>query len=483
MHSEMMVNKNNSAELPKGWIWTTLGAICLPPQYGWTTSAVASGKLKLLRTSDITSGQINWQSIPHCQKEPDEVKKYLLEDGDIVISRAGSVGYSVLMRKPEKAIFASYLIRFRPLTNANYVAYFLKSPLYWKSISEKKLGIAVPNVNASKLKQIEFPLPPLPEQHCIVVKIGELFTKLDAGIEALKKIKIQLKRYRQAVLKHAFEGKLTEEWRKTQNPAIPPLEKGDKGGFVDLPELPETWKWKRLGEIADIVSGNTPKKLNEASNKGNIPFYKVNDMNTSGNEVFMKKAKINLTVDEIREMKLRLFPKNTVIFPKRGGAILTNKKRILSQKSAFDLNLMGAIPKKPTNEVFLFFWFQNLDLGSIYDGSNVPQINHKDVDPLPFPVPPLFEQHQIASEIERRFSVADEIERTIDMSLHQADRLRQSILKRAFEGKLVPQDPNDEPAEKLLERIKAEKAKYDKEKLSKKIWKRKTRQKGENDAQ
>jgi len=255
--------------IPKGWAWSTIGDICLKPQYGWTTSAVSNGDLRLIRTTDVTSGKINWKSVPFCKKKPPEKEKYLLKDGDIVISRAGSVGYSHLIKNPEESIFASYLIRFKPLINENFLAYFLKSPLYWKSISEKKLGIAIPNVNATKLKQIYIPLPSLPEQHRIVAKIEELFTKLDAGIEALKKVKEQIKRYRQSVLKHAFEGKLTEEWREKNKDQLEPAsmllqrikeERKKKGNGKykelppidksELPELPDGWEWVNIDYIA-----------------------------------------------------------------------------------------------------------------------------------------------------------------------------------------------------------------------------------------
>ena len=203
-----------NGELPKGWVWTSLGDITDNPQYGWTTRAASNGNLHLLRTTDITSGQIDWDSVPFCEEEPENIGKYLLEDGDIVISRAGSVGYSYLLDNPERSIFASYLIRFKPLINRFYLSYFLRSPYYWEAISEKSIGIAVPNVNASKLKQIEIPLPPLAEQQRIVNKIEELFTNLDKGVESLEEVKSKLKVYRQAILKYAMEGKLTEKWRE-----------------------------------------------------------------------------------------------------------------------------------------------------------------------------------------------------------------------------------------------------------------------------
>ena len=128
------------------------------------------------------------------------------------------------------------------------------------------------------------------------------------------------------------------------------------------------------------------------------------------------------------------------------------------QRSAYDLNTMGVFTVIIPHH-FFYYWIFNTDLSGLSDGSNVPQINHSDIEPLVFPVPSLAEQHKIVEEIEQRFSVADAIEKTVDHSLKQAGRLRQSILKQAFEGKLVPQDPSDEPAEILLGRIREEKAK------------------------
>ena len=179
--------------LPKGWEWTTLGEVCRSPQYGWTTKAITDGEIPLLRTTDISSGSVEWDSVPFCKERPEDIEKYLLENGDIVVSRAGSVGVSYLIRQPPRAVFASYLIRFKPLIDSAYVAFFMNTSFYWNSISERKLGITVLNVNASKLKTISFPLAPLSEQHRIVAKIEELFTKLDAGVESLKRARALLK--------------------------------------------------------------------------------------------------------------------------------------------------------------------------------------------------------------------------------------------------------------------------------------------------
>ena len=205
---------NVAQAIPETWVLATVGDVCSQPQYGYTTKASNLGDLRLLRTSDITSGSINWETVPYCAENPADLEKYSLKDGDILVSRAGSVGVSYLVTKPRKAVFASYLIRFKPFIDRQFLAYFLQSPDYWVTIADEKLGIAVPNVNATKLTSITLPIPPAAEQRRIVAKIEELFSELDKGIESLKAARAKLNIYRQAVLKHAFEGKLTAQWRE-----------------------------------------------------------------------------------------------------------------------------------------------------------------------------------------------------------------------------------------------------------------------------
>ncbi len=152
----------NLYQLPENWQWATIGEVCTKPQYGYTTKASKKGRLKLLRTTDITAGTINWREVPYCHDNPDDPEKYLLKDGDIVISRAGSVGYSILIERPERSVFASYLIRFKPLLDRHFFSFFLQSPFYWSEISDTKSGIALANVNAKKLQAIPVPVPPSP---------------------------------------------------------------------------------------------------------------------------------------------------------------------------------------------------------------------------------------------------------------------------------------------------------------------------------
>jgi type I restriction enzyme, S subunit len=165
-----------------------------------------------------------------------------------------------------------------------------------------------------------------------------------------------------------------------------------------------------------------------------------------------------VTAETARRTALRVRPPGTVIFPKRGGAIATGKKRVLTAPAAFDLNTMGLIPGDRLDTGYLLTWLETVDLAALSDGSNVLQINHGDVAPLTLPLPPLEEQRRIVAEVERQLSLVDALAAAVDAALRRSAALRRAILERAFAGELVPQDPSDEPASVLLERIAAERA-------------------------
>ena len=420
---------NGLSDLPNGWEWTTLQEACSKPQYGWTTKATTEGTLRLLRTTDITAGNVDWETVPFCTEEPPDKEKYLLKTGDIVISRAGSVGYSYLVKNPQNAVFASYLIRFKPspIINENYLVFFLKSPDYWKIISKEKAGIALVNVNATKLKRIEIPLPPLAEQHRIVAKLEILFTQLDTAVDSLKNAQTQLQRYRQSLLKAAFEGELTREWREGYS--------GKSQSTEDSTGLPKDWESTTVGCAIEKVS-LTGKKLKKKNYEieGKLPAIDQGSSFIGGytnNEELKVECELPVIVfgDHTKAIKY-------VDFDFVCGA--DGIKVIKSQQMYH--------PK-------LFYYF----LRAISIPDRGYSRHYQFLERAQIPIPSLTEQEQIVSELERHLSVADKIEATIGAELKRAERLRQSILKHAFSGKLVLQDPNDEPANVLLENIRDEK--------------------------
>jgi len=190
-----------------------------------------------------------------------------------------------------------------------------------------------------------------------------------------------------------------------------------------------TLKTQNILKVADIISGSTPKEIDTHScQQGTIPFFRVGDMNTIGNEVFMNKAKINIKEEDANKLKLKICKKGTVIFPKRGGAIFTNKKRILAKDSAFDLNTMGLTPNEYVDDYFFYYWFNSLDLGELANGSSVPQLNNKQISPLEIPLPPIDQQKKIAAILD----AADAYKQKTKALIEKYDELTQSLFLELF---------------------------------------------------
>lgn len=477
------------SELPRGWIWTAVGEISKDIHYGYTESS--SEKQigpKFLRITDIQNNSVNWESVPYCKIEEFEKEKYLLKEGDLVFARTGAtVGKSFLIRGniPE-TVFASYLIRIILDKNIDrfFISNFFQSIYYWSQIHKGKIGIGQPNVNAQILSHITIPLPPLPEQHRIVVKIEELFTRLDAGVEALKKVKAQLKRYHQAVLKYAFEGKLTQEWRKANKGEIEPAsvllerikeqrKKEAKGKFKELPlldtselpELPEGWVWARIDLVCSKIQDGShfsPKIQFDTPGDGRYLYITAKNIKENGidlSEVTYIDSSFHKAIYS------RCNPqKGDVLLIKDGVKTgiatvntLEDEISLLSSVALFKPNRVGLQP-------YYLKHFLNSPVGfkmttERMTGTAIKRIILEKVRSAYIPLPSFPEQQKIVEEIENRLSIADNMEKVAEQSLKQSVRLRQSVLKRAFDGKLVPQDPTDEPAERLLNRIKEEKAK------------------------
>jgi len=445
---------NAEKNLPERWGWTTLDTACLiiQGQSPESTTYNNEGKGMPFFQGKAEFGELYPSPVKWCTSP----KKKALK-GDILISVRAPVGPTNIA--PFECCVGRGLaaLRSRDGINSKYILYNLRSQI--NEIANMGTGSTFTAINGAQLKGIEIPLAPLDQQKLIVSEIEKQFSRLDEAVAALKRVRASLKRYKASVLKAAVEGRLTEEWRK-ENPNIEPAEKLLKRILTErkkkweetnpkkkykepstpdtsnLPDLPEGWVWATVEQLCFISSGQTPKGIDNVSEKGNIPWFRVGDMNTSGNEKIMQYAEIYLTKEMVNKLRLHIQPEGTIIFPKRGGAIATNKKRILSKPSTYDLNTMGLLPIVTQFEYF-WNWFLSIDLGRLGDGSNVPQINNKDIEPLIVPLPPFAEQEKIVSELERRLSVINEGDKAIDINLKRAERLRQAILKKAFLGKLI----------------------------------------------
>lgn len=322
------------------------------------------------------------------------------------------------------------------------LAYYYMQTIHLKGETHKRFWI-------SEYSQLPVPLAPLNEQKRILAKLEQLLTDLDKGIEYLETTKQQLKVYRQAVLKWAFEGKFLMNDNK--------------------------WQTIPLGSVANAIDPQ-PSHRTPPVSKDAIPYVSTKDVDYETDSIdFSIARKVSKTVLKEHLERYKLESGDFIIG--KIGTIGKPVRVVLPQDYTLSANVVLIQPRK-INCKFLFYLFKSDFIESQFRKGQkataqaafgIQKVRTMDI---PYPNPSI--QEKIVHEIESRLSVCDKIEETIESSLQQAEALRLSIIKKAFEGKLAPQDPNDEPAEKLLERIRAEKGngkpkKKEKAKAEKKV--------------
>jgi type I restriction enzyme S subunit len=426
-----------------------------------------------------------------------EADRTRVRPNDLLISVTADVGMvAVVPDGLGEAYINQHIALARPVENVNaaYLAWYLTSE-YGGQPQFKLLqrGATKQGLGLDDIRAVDVPLPPFNEQSRIVAKIEELFSDLDAGVAALERIRANLKRYRAAVLKAAVEGKLTEAWRakhpKTE-PASKLLErilaerrkkweedqlakfeaarktppKGWREKYIEpaapdtrgLPELPQGWCWATVEQISHFAKyGSSAKTSADCSG---VPVLRMGNIRDGAIDLGDLKY-LSQDHDEFPELLLR---GGDLLFNRTNSAELVGKSAIYHGNpnpcsyASYLIALRmvcGCIPE-------FVCYYLNSSYGRAWIASVVSQqvgqanVNGTKLQALVIPVPSEAEQSQIVAEVELRFSNIGAADAQVRANLKRAARLRQSILKRAFEGRLVPQDPTDEPANKLLERVR-----------------------------
>lgn len=435
-----------SAELPVGWSACTLGDIVESIETGKSVKCderpPQGEENGLVKISAVTWGTFNEQESKTLFDSSHLKPEEKIQLGDFLISRANTlelVGSCVLVKQLSKNLYLSDKVLRLVLADESkpWLLTCLRTQNGRKQIESLATGnqLSMRNISQQALKEIRIPLPPLAEQTRIAAKLDELLAQVDTLKARIDSIPALLKRFRQSVLAAAVSGRITEEWRVQNSSA--------------------EWQTITVGELCKLKSGIAVSADIEKA-KGDFKYFKVGEMNLEGNEFFLQKTDRYLARDDAPEKSL--MPAGAIVFPKRGGAIATNKKRILKDASFVDLNVMGIIAPEGVEALYIYRWFETVDLAKLNTGSTIPQVNNTDIAPLAIPLPPLAEQTEIVRRVEHLFAFADQLEAKVTSAQNRIDHLTQSILAKAFRGELVPQDPNDEPASLLLQRIKAQRA-------------------------
>jgi len=474
------------------WIDCSLGdLITLKNGFAFKSTNYISDGIPVIRIGDIKDWVVN-ATEAKCIAENEEYDGYIIEKGDILIAMSGATTGKFGLYECERKAYQNQRVgNLKPHSQRLiykkyifYLLYFLKH-----QIEKDAYGGAQPNISSGKIHTIKTTLAPLPTQRAIVSKIETLFTNLDKGIADLKKAQEQLKIYRQAVLKKAFEGYLTKRWREVNTvvPSFSHLQSISKDRFANKPDKTSiyhkkvshdfifykddkipTWSRGTLDKLVYISAriGWKGLKKSEYTESGPL-FLSVHSLN-HGKYVNYSEA-YNLPIERYEESPEIQLKEGDVLLCKDGAGIgKIGIVKDLPSKATVNSSLLVIRGLEVLDQEFLYYLFCGPDLQKIVferiTGSATPHLFQNDIRRFELAIPPKEEQHQIVREIESRLSVCDKIEQSITETLEKTEVLRQSILKKAFEGALLneiqiskcKQEADYEPASVLLEKIKKE---------------------------
>lgn len=497
--------------LPAGWCLMTYG----------TVGAVKLGRQRApahhdgthmrpyLRVANVYLDRLDLTDVKSMNFTPEEFAVYQLREGDILFNEGQSyelVGRPAMFRDEiEECCYQNTLVRLRPheFIHSRFALYVAIADFYlgrFRDVARHTTNIS--HLGAQRLADLDFPVPPLAEQERIADRIDELFTDLAAGVAALERVKRNLSRYRAAVLHAAVRGRLTEAWRKEHGPPdepgaqllerilverrkqwerrtlaayeakgkqppknwksrykVPAAPKLPEDGTT-LPDLPKGWCWASVDQCvieplsngisvkgSDTPPGTPALKLNAMSEAGfdysAIRYIPINGDVVNANAVsegdfFVSRG--NGSLHLLARGTLAQTPPFVVVFPDT-----MIRLRICEQASWIPTVWASGVVRHQIQKM-------------AKTTAGIHKISQSDLARLAIPLPPMAEQAAIVEAVNEKLSQIDALEAEVTRGLARAGRLRQAILKAAFEGKLVPQDPNGEPASVLLERIREQAA-------------------------
>ena len=482
--------------LPDRWVWTTIGDVA-DTTSGGTPSRKRSryymdGTIPWVKSGELRDGVVSNAEESITKEALDSSSARVFpKDTPLValygatVGRTGILGINAATNQAVCAIFA-WQSAFTP----EFIVYWLR--FQRPQLIEMSSGGAQPNISQQIVRAFPLPLAPLPEQRRIVAEIETQFTRLDAGVAALERARANLRRYKASVLKAACEGRLvpTEaelaraggrdyepadqlltcilaerraRWeaenpgKKHKEPAPPDTE--------GLPELPEGWAYSLIEPLLSTSRSGMKTgpfgsllKKHEHRPEG-IPVLGIENIGPTG---YVPGNKIFITEKKADQLSKYDVQPNDILISRSGtvGEVCIVPEGL--GPARFSTNLMRIVltPNSMLPKFFIFLFngspFVLDQVSELCSGSTRDFLNQKILKSVVFPLPPLPEQRRIVAEVERRLSVVAALEASVEAALARARRLRQAVLKRAFEGRLVPQDPNDEPASVLLERIRAQ---------------------------
>ena len=459
------IKMTKEQQLPKGWKKYNLFDICQPKQ--WKTIAIKN----LINEGYPVYGANGIIGYYH---------EYNHDVATVLLTCRGATCGEVHISKPYSYINGNAMCmdNLSDNTITEFLYYYLKSINLNFIIS----GSAQPQITQIGLRKVEIPIPPLETQQAIVNKIESLFDEIDEGIGRLKTAAQQIQQYRQSLLKNAFNGELTKEWRSKHADTLPSEnellaqiqttreqhhaqqladwqtavsqweQNGKEGKKPSKPkaptqavkfeenfaDLPRGWGTIKINQVAEIFTGATPLKSNaNYYENGSIPWVTSGSLNNE----FVDSADSFVTDLALKETNLKLLPKHTLLVAMYGEGKTRGKCSELLIEATTNQAIAGIVlnEKYPISRKFLkFYMFKNYaDIRRQSSGGVQPNLNLSLVGNIIFPLPCLAEQTQIVAILETKLNACDQLAAELAKQLKQAELLKQAVLKAAFSGSLL----------------------------------------------
>ena len=478
-------------ELPNGWCWATVGdtgryinGFAFKPEH-----REATGR-PIVRIQNLTDPEKSLNRTSLAVSDD-----FCVETGGMLVSWSATVDVFVWNREP--ALVNQHIFKVVPyenLVDRTFLFYWLKVAIDQLLDSEHLHGSTMKHINRGPFMAHRIPLPPLPEQQRLAEKLEELLSDLDAGVAELKAAQRKLAQYRQSLLKAAVDGTLTADWRaahgapqetgaellqrilterrarweqkqlakyaekgktppnnwqaKYPEPVVPTL--------TDLPPLPAGWAWATVDQLASVGTGVTPLRSNRAYfENGEVPWT------TSGalNEEVITAPSEHVTNLAVSECRLDLYPIGTLLVAMYGEGKTRGKCAELAFPSTINQAIAAIVfqgyATAVAPHVKTFFLDAYEAMRKQASGGVQPNLNLQIIKALCIPLPPLSEQVEVQVRLDEQLASYRRLKDSTSAAIAQSVAQRKNLLKAAFAGQLVPQDPNDEPASALLARIRA----------------------------
>ncbi|WP_256760904.1 restriction endonuclease subunit S [Cohnella sp. WQ 127256] len=452
-------------KVPENWVWIKLSSCLEKVEYGYTASSTSDQVgPHYLRITDIQDNSVNWGSVPFCEISERDTEKYLLSSNDIVVARTGATtGKSYLIKEPPHSVFASYLIRLRTssVITPEFLWSYMKSPMYWNQITVVKKGSAQPGANAQILGGLAVPLPSLNEQKRIADKVKRLLDKINQAKQLIESIPSNTLEIRQAILKKAFQGELTRQWRKDNNVSRLTNWTKDRtetalSQSIPIYSIPNEWNWALSKDLFSFVTSGSRGWAQYYSETGPL-FIRIGNLNRNSIEIDLTSEQHVSPPDGAEGTRTKV-QRNDILVSITGDVGMIGlvpdefPDAYINQHVALARPLQGICPE------YVACFFASREGGykqflKRQRGATKAGLGLEDIRSIWVPLPSFAEQKEIVNKINSLFTTIDYVDANRDKINDIIEFLPQSIMTKAFRGDLDTNYLTEENAMDLLEQI------------------------------